>query len=513
MSFTAKELIAIAKAEIGYKEKTSDANLDSKDANSGSGNHTKYARDLAAAGYYNGNKCGYAWCDVFVDWCFYMLTGKNATKAQELECQTGNLGAGCTYSAKYYKNQNRYDTTPKVGDQIFFQQNGSLVHTGIVSAVTSTTVSTIEGNSSDQVKEHTYKRTDSYIAGYGHPKYDEDSSASKSYWQNGDTGDTVKEIQQKLISLGYSCGSAGADGEFGSSTEAAVKKFQSANGLESDGIVGALTLAALNKVASSSQNSTTSASTSDTEKTIWDYLYKEIGNPYGVAGLMGNLYAESGLISTNLQNSYESSLGYTDATYTAAVDNGTYSNFINDSAGYGLCQWTYYTRKKALLNYAKTKGVSIGDLNMQLAFLIKELTESYSTVLATLKKASAVLEASNAVLFNFERPANSGSSVQSARASYGEKYYKKYATASTTTSSTSTASTSSSYPTVKYGSSGTYVKKLQQTLIAKGYSCGSSGADGKFGIGTKTAVKKFQTSKGLQADGICGPKTWAALGV
>jgi len=64
----------------------------------------------------------------------------------------------------------------------------------------------------------------------------------------------------------------------------------------------------------------------------------KINNAYGVAGLMGNLYAESGLRSNNLQNTYEKTLGMTDEKYTAMVDNGSYTNFVHDSAGYGLAQ-------------------------------------------------------------------------------------------------------------------------------------------------------------------------------
>lgn len=163
------------------------------------------------------------------------------------------------------------------------------------------------------------------------------------------------------------------------------------------------------------------------EKRMWDYLLDKLGNEYGVAGLMGNIYAESALRSNNLQNSYETKLGYTDATYTAAVDNGTYTNFVRDSAGYGLAQWTYYSRKQALLDYAKACKKSIGDYEMQLGFLYKELSESYKTVLNELKSAKSVLEASNTVLTKFERPADMGTTVQNRRAGYGQKYYDKYA--------------------------------------------------------------------------------------
>lgn len=163
-------------------------------------------------------------------------------------------------------------------------------------------------------------------------------------------------------------------------------------------------------------------------KQIWDYLNGKIGNEYGVAGLMGNLYAESALRSNNMENSYESKLGFTDSTYTAAVDNGTYDNFVKDSVGYGLAQWTYYTRKQNLLDYANTKKRSIGDFTTQLEFLYQELATSYKTVLNDLKCATSVLEASNSVLTKFERPANQGETVQQQRASYGQKYYDKYAT-------------------------------------------------------------------------------------
>lgn len=121
--------------------------LDSKTGNTGYNNYTKYARDLYIAWYYNGNKNGFAWCDSFVDWCFYKAYG--ASEGQRIECQTGNLGAGCSYSAQYYKAQGRYDKTPKVGDQIFFLDSAGVInHTGLVYAVDSTTVYTVEGNTS-----------------------------------------------------------------------------------------------------------------------------------------------------------------------------------------------------------------------------------------------------------------------------------------------------------------------------------------------------------------------------
>ncbi len=163
------------------------------------------------------------------------------------------------------------------------------------------------------------------------------------------------------------------------------------------------------------------------EVEIHDYLRQKGLNEYGTAGLMGNLFAESGLNPRNLQNSYKNSLNMNDNAYVAAVDNGTYTNFVRDSAGFGLAQWTYWSRKQALLNFAKSSGKSIGDLYMQLDFLWKELSESYPGVLAVLQSATSVLEASNAVLLDFERPANQSVSAQHKRASYGQRYFDQFA--------------------------------------------------------------------------------------
>lgn len=145
-----------------------------------------------------------------------------------------------------------------------------------------------------------------------------------------------------------------------------------------------------------------------------------------MAGLMGNLCAESGLDPCNLQGSYEKKLDMSDDEYTRAVDSGEYQNFVNDKAGYGLAQWTYHTRKEALLEFARVRHASIGDLDMQLEFLWRELGR-YSAVLKVLIAAESVKEASDAVVLKYERPANQSEDNLAKRASYGERYFKKYA--------------------------------------------------------------------------------------
>lgn len=163
------------------------------------------------------------------------------------------------------------------------------------------------------------------------------------------------------------------------------------------------------------------------EQLIWNYFKSHGLNDFGTAGLMGNLYAESGLNPKNLQQTYERKLGYSDDSYTDAVDHGIYTNFVKDSAGYGIAQWTFWSRKQALFSFVKSREKSIGDLNMQLDFLMKELREGYIGVLNTLCNATSVLEASNDVLFRFERPANQDESVQAKRCAFGQRYYDLFA--------------------------------------------------------------------------------------
>lgn len=181
MARTAAKLLEIASAEVGYLEKATNAQLDHPTANAGRGNWTKYARDLNRAGYYNGNKNGYAWCDVFVDWLFWKLCGEDAVKAQEMICQSGPYGAGCVWSARYYRNAGRFYKSPKVGDQIFFGKSGAETHTGIVYHVSAVRVYTIEGNTSGAsgvvpngggVCRKSYPLAYSQIVGYGRPLYE-----------------------------------------------------------------------------------------------------------------------------------------------------------------------------------------------------------------------------------------------------------------------------------------------------------------------------------------------------
>ena len=153
------------------------------------------------------------------------------------------------------------------------------------------------------------------------------------------------------------------------------------------------------------------------EKTIYNYLLRAGLTLAGACGLMGNLQAESGMIPNRvevlcLKRLKEIGKYYTDATYTAFVDDGTISReeFLHPlpgkQYGYGLAQWTSPGRKGALYDYCKREKISIGDLTAQLEFLIAELKSGYPAVWETLTTTTLVRQASNMVLYNFEQPAN-----------------------------------------------------------------------------------------------------------
>lgn len=198
---------------------------------------------------------------------------------------------------------------------------------------------------------------------------------------------------------------------------------------------------------------TTSLIGTTTEEKIWNFLKSQGLSDVGVSIIMGHGFAESGLKPDNLQNSYERKLGMADAEYTEMVDNGTYANFAHDKAGYGLFQWTYWSRKAALLAYAKSAGKSIGDLEMQLGFLMQELSQGYKALLAMLKTATSIRKASDAFLLQFERPADQSETAKARRASYGQKYFDKYAGKASGKETTGMGFTNSSLATVKMISS------------------------------------------------------------
>lgn len=184
---TPAAVIKVAEAEVGYCEKASNRDLYDKTANAGKANYTKYANDFDSKypGFYNMKKNPVAWCDIYVDWCFVKAFGEAAAR-QMLYQPTKSAGAGCSFSAGYFRAAGAFFSSPKVGDQIFFGARGKETHTGLVYKVDASKVYTIEGNTSSAsgvvanggcVARKSYNLTYGQISGYGRPRYDALSEA------------------------------------------------------------------------------------------------------------------------------------------------------------------------------------------------------------------------------------------------------------------------------------------------------------------------------------------------
>ena len=226
----ADKIIEIAKAEIGVTESPKNSNKQ------------KYGKEYGV----NGT----AWCCQFVWWVF-----KHAG-ASEL-FYGGGKTAWVPSVRKHYTQKGKWirrgNGTPKPGDIIIFgnrDDSGSGKHIGIITKVTSSTVYTIEGNTTKSgfsanggmVAAKSYSRSNANIASYCSIDYDDEVKETVEVTvetlKKGSKSDNVKALQILLIGYGFDCGKYGADGDFGSATDEAVKAYQKKNGLDVDGIVG-----------------------------------------------------------------------------------------------------------------------------------------------------------------------------------------------------------------------------------------------------------------------------------
>lgn len=261
MSNYASKVIDIALDEVGYLEKKSNKNLDSKTANAGSANYTKYGRDMHEL-YPSVMDFPAAWCDAFVDWCFQKAYGVSNAKG----LLGGNFNDYTPSSAQLYKDKKAWGTTPKIGAQIFFKNSTRINHTGLVYNFDNKYVYTVEGNTSGAsgvisngggVCKKKYSLSNSRIAGYGYPKYDPEPVKEFSDIKIGETSSETKASDTKMTQIKRGSkgkavkvwqavlGDLDIDGSFGPKTEAATLVFQKKafpnDKNEWDGIVGTKT--------------------------------------------------------------------------------------------------------------------------------------------------------------------------------------------------------------------------------------------------------------------------------
>ena len=217
------KVIAIALSDVNYVEKETNADLDSKSANPGDNNYTKFGRDLVnevGAPYANG----VAWCDeAFDDWQIRAFGVETAKKL------LGGWSAYTPTSAQYYKNINQWFTDPLPGDQVFFKNSKEICHTGLVTSVKDGLVYTVEGNTSSApgvvanggaVATKRYPLGYAGFAGFGRPDYsivefnDEEEDNMKYYAKLTDIPDDwdkkrpgyPRSLINTFMNVGLLCG-------------------------------------------------------------------------------------------------------------------------------------------------------------------------------------------------------------------------------------------------------------------------------------------------------------------
>lgn len=165
------------------------------------------------------------------------------------------------------------------------------------------------------------------------------------------------------------------------------------------------------------------------EKT-YTFLIDAGCTPEGAFGIMGNLAEESGedINPEILQITFQKKLNMSSSEYMRLVNLGVYTpqQFENDGAGWGICQFTYHTLKAGLLTYCKSKGKSIGDLECQLEYMISVIKKDCKQLWAVVTTTDSIREASNRMLFDFERPSDQGKIQQDKRCAHGEKYRARF---------------------------------------------------------------------------------------
>ena len=260
-------------------------------------------------------------------------------------------------------------------------------------------------------------------------------------------------------------------------------------------------------------------------QTIYNLLRGYGLSEAGALGMLGNWECESGCEPYRVQGDYQASRAISKA-YVAAIEGGlsTREKFANDQKGFGLAQWTYFSRKDMLWEVWKQSGKHIDSIELQVDFAMRELQGEYSGLLSFLKTAEAIWDCTDRICREYERPA-----VNNVQARYEaalrirteidlngitldsdnissdfaenlqnkEEYSQKIET----------------WPprTIDEHCSGWPEVWLLQALL-KSHGLNVL-VDGIFGDALSNKVRQWQKDNGLTPDGAVGPMTWTALGI
>ena len=250
-------------------------------------------------------------------------------------------------------------------------------------------------------------------------------------------------------------------------------------------------------------------------KSIWNALRAGGMTAAGAAAMMGNMMAESAMRSNNVQDG----MGYTDEEYTRSVDNGRIDreSFATDDRGYGLCQWTYPTRKRELYTFAVKYGASIGNEEMQVAFCLYECPNETPDVWAQCCTSDDVAMLTSIICYKYENPAVKNVDD---RYKFAMQFYNEFADSeinvpcescsiNTQQNEEAISSVEITVPVLRRGDKGRAVLIAQCAMTDMKFPCGN--IDGDFGSLTESAVNSFKSCHNLIPNGEIDRDMWQLI--
>lgn len=366
------------------------------------------------------------------------------------------------------------------------------------------------------------------------------ASAISGSLKLGDKGTAVTELQKRLIELGYL--TASATGTFGEATKAAVKDFQKMAGLTADGVAGTSTINALFATDAPAKVDTATLKYGDKGDSVkalqkrlneLGYLTETANGTFGPAtkaavaefqkavGISSDGVAGSAtitaLFSASAPRKADGSLKRGDRgdAVVALQKRLRELGYLTDTADgiYGD------TTEDAIKKFQKAVGLTadgVAGASTQAKLNASDAPENTAVILRQGSSGAAVKSLQKRLIelgyLSGSADGSFGAGTKSALMDFQSAAGLKVTGVADV--DTQEALEASDAPekggvTLKQGMTGDAVKRLQSRLIELGYLSGT--ADGTYGASTKNAVATFQRKAGLDADGVAGPATQAAL--
>ncbi len=330
--------------------------------------------------------------------------------------------------------------------------------------------------------------------------------------REGNTGDAVVDLQNRLRSMGYLSGIP--SGEYDRATISAVKDFQNMNGLTADGLAGSSTRTKLfssdalpknailtptpapTAIATAPGTTVRQGDQGDAAKSVQKRL-KELGY------LKGSADGKFGSASVAALIAFQKRHGLTqDGVAGAGTQNLLFSANALPAAGEvtPVPATTPMTEENTIVIRMGTRGAVVLSLQKRLTELGYYAAKLDSEYKAADRNAVRAFQSNNGLKADGIAGYETQKALYSSNAVPGSLF---------TSTPTPVPTPSPALTTLRRGDTGNEVKSLQQRLIQLGYLSGN--ADGNFGSLTAGAVTMFQQRNGLTADGIAGPTTLSKL--